>query len=136
MSKLIEQLKVHEGFRSKPYKCTADKFTIGYGLNLEAGIDKRLAEIILNYQVQKIKSALDKFSWYASIDSEPRKDVIVNMAFNLGIAGVCKFTKMINAISLCDYNEAAVEMLYSEWSVQVGNRADELAEQMRSGEYK
>jgi len=136
MSKLIEQLKAHEGFRSKPYKCTADKLTIGYGLNLDAGIDGELAEIILNYQIQKVKSSLDKFSWYTSIDSEPRKDVIVNMAFNLGIAGVCKFIKMINAVSLRDYHQAAIEMLDSKWAKQVGNRAIELSEQMRSGQYK
>ena len=136
MSKLIEQLKAHEGFRSKPYKCTADKLTIGYGLNLDAGIDGELAEIILNYQIQKVKSSLDKFSWYASIDSEQRKDVIVNMAFNLGVAGVCKFIKMINAISLHDYHQATTEMLDSKWAKQVGNRSVELAEQMRSGQYK
>jgi len=136
MSKLIDQLKVHEGFRSKPYKCTADKLTIGYGLNLDAGIDGELAEMILNYQVQKVKSSLDKFPWYASIDSEARKDAIVNMAFNLGVAGVCKFMKMINAISLRDYHQAAAEMLDSKWAKQVGTRAVELAEQMRSGQYR
>lgn len=34
--KLIAQLKRHEGFYAKPYLCTANACTIGYGTNLEA----------------------------------------------------------------------------------------------------
>lgn len=31
LNELIENLKVFEGFRSKPYKCPANRLTIGYG---------------------------------------------------------------------------------------------------------
>ncbi len=134
--KLIEQIKRHEGFRSKPYKCTAGKLTIGYGLNLDAGVSEELAELILEYQVKRITKELRKLEWFFDIDSFARQDVIVNMAFNLGVAGVCGFHKMINAISMHDYHEAANEMLDSKWFKDVGNRAIELAEQMRSGVYK
>ena len=136
MSKLIEQLKVHEGFRSKPYKCTADKLTIGYGLNLDAGIDGELAELILKHQVSKLRSRFESAEWYSSIDSQARKDALVNMAFNIGVSGTFKFAKMFNAIALRDYHQAANEMLDSKWAKQVGGRAIELAEQMRSGQYK
>ena len=136
MSRLIEQLKVHEGFRSKPYKCTADKLTIGYGLNLDAGISEELAVIILEHQLKSTVNQLKKLGWFFNIDSFARQDAIVNMAFNLGVAGVCKFRKMINAISIHDYHKAANEMLDSKWANQVGDRAVELAEQMRSGVYK
>ena len=33
--KLIERVKKHEGFETKPYKDTVGKLTIGYGRNLE-----------------------------------------------------------------------------------------------------
>ena len=134
--KLIEQIKRHEGLSLKLYKCTSDKWSIGYGLNLDAGITEELAELILEYQVKCTVSELRKLEWFFNIDSVARHDVIVNMAFNLGVAGVCKFHKMINAISLHDYHQAAIEMLDSKWAKQVGNRAIELAEQMRSGVYK
>lgn len=134
--KLIEQIKRHEGFRSKPYKCTAGKLTIGYGLNLDAGVNEELAQLILEYQVKRITNELRKLEWFFDIDSFARQDVIVNMAFNLGVAGACKFHKMINAISMHDYHEASKEMLNSKWAKQVGDRAVELAEQMRSGTYK
>ena len=36
LDKLIAQLILHEGSRLKPYKCTAGKWTIGVGHNLDA----------------------------------------------------------------------------------------------------
>ena len=30
-----KRLYIHEGFRSKPYRCTANKLTIGIGRNIE-----------------------------------------------------------------------------------------------------
>lgn len=35
--KAVEQAKRFEGFRPTPYQCSAGKWTIGYGLNLERG---------------------------------------------------------------------------------------------------
>jgi lysozyme len=69
-----------------------------------------------------------------SIDSV-RADVLVNMAFNMGVNGLLKFKKMIAAIDDRNYDEAAIEMLNSRWAVQVGKRANELSKQMRTGEY-
>ena len=44
MSKLIEQLKVHEGVRSKVYLCSAGYETIGVGRNIsESGLGLRKA---------------------------------------------------------------------------------------------
>ncbi|MFA6660842.1 MAG: lysozyme, partial [Bacilli bacterium] len=35
MDRIKEQLVRHEGLRLKPYRCTADKLTIGIGRNLD-----------------------------------------------------------------------------------------------------
>ena len=49
MNKLIEQLKIHEGMKLKPYLCTSKKLTIGIGRNLDdVGISKEEAEMLLN----------------------------------------------------------------------------------------
>jgi len=40
---LIAELKRHEGFSEKMYKCPAGYNTIGYGWNVDAGIDRDLA---------------------------------------------------------------------------------------------
>lgn len=135
MSNLIDQLKRHEGLMLKPYRCTAGALTIGHGLNLDAGIDEGLAEAILVYQVDSIDESLQEYSWYSSLNPA-RQDVIVNMAFNLGLTGVMKFKKMIDALKCGFFELAAKEMLNSKWAKQVGNRAIELSNQMKSGQYE
>jgi GH24 family phage-related lysozyme (muramidase) len=35
LDEIKQRLAVHEGFRSKPYRCTANKLTIGIGRNIE-----------------------------------------------------------------------------------------------------
>ena len=136
--KLHEQIKRHEGFREKPYKCTAGKLTIGYGWNLDDGIEEHIAEFILIKQISKLQwHLLQEFEWFKSKDiTNAQRDVITNMCFNLGIGGFRKFKKTIKAIEERDFEEAAKEMLDSRWAVQVGERAEELAEQMRTGKYR
>lgn len=119
----------------KPYKCTAGALTIGYGLNLDAGIDEELAEIILVHQVHKLTYSLWANDWFADLNPA-RQDVIVNMAFNIGLTGVMKFRKMIDALKGGFFELAAKEMLNSKWAKQVGNRAIELSNQMKSGQYE
>ena len=62
-----------------------------------------------------------------------RADVLVNMAFNVGVAGLLKFRKTLEAICNDDYDTAAGEMLNSKWASQVKSRAVYLARQMRTG---
>ena len=135
--KLAEQLKVHEGLRLKPYKDTVGKWTIGIGRNLEdKGITEQEALFMLNNDVDYFYTNLSKMiPWFKLLD-DVRQNVLVNMAFNLGIAGLLTFKNTLRLISLGHYDDAAEEMLNSKWARQVGYRAEELAEQMRTGEYQ
>ncbi|MCH2037740.1 MAG: glycoside hydrolase family protein [Rickettsiales bacterium] len=129
-----KQLKRHEGLRLKPYKCTADKLTIGYGRNLDdVGITEKEADKLLDHDIDR--SIDDTRALFPDFDelSEIRQAVLVNMMFNLGKTRLSKFVKMRDAIEDHDYNRAAKEMLDSKWADQVGNRAVELAELMRGG---
>lgn len=137
MSQLIEQLKRHEGLRLKPYHCTAGKLTIGYGRNLDdTGISEAEAELLLEADIAKVQKLLQyHLEWYVNMNA-PRQAVFANMVFNLGIGGFFKFKRMRIAAMQGDYATAAVEMLDSLWARQVGQRADELAEQMRTGEWQ
>ncbi|WOZ57849.1 endolysin [Shewanella phage ZP9] len=133
---LIEQLKRHEGLRLKPYKCTAGKLSLGYGRNLEdKGISEREAELMLSSDIHEVQDELSKRLPVYSKLNPARKDALVNMGFNLGVAGLLKFKKMISALELGNYNLAAAEMLDSRWASQVGQRSKELAEQIRTGSY-
>lgn len=132
----IEQLQKHEGFRGKPYLCTAGKLTIGYGLNLDAGITKEEAEVILIMRVEGVRKRLaNAIPWYAYLNP-PRQAVLVNMSYNLGFSGLMGFEKTLACIKAQQYEQAATEMLDSLWAAQVPGRARELAMQMKTGEWQ
>lgn len=133
VTEAIESIQQHEGLRLKPYKCPADKLTIGYGRNLEdVGITESEAMYMLTHDVQECFKDLGTFTWFDDL-SDNRKVALVDMRYNLGGAGFRKFQNMIAAIKEGDYLKAANEMLDSLWSVQVGQRAMDLALLMEEG---
>lgn len=135
--KLVEQLEVHEGLRLKPYKDTVGKWTIGIGRNLEdKGITQGEARMMLNNDIDEFVRKLESNVPVYNRLSDCRQNVLVNMTFNMGIGGLKTFVNMLNYLQVADYHGAAKEMLNSKWAIQVGNRALELAEQMRTNEYK
>ena len=135
--KLIEQIKRHEGFRGKPYMCSAGKTTIGYGHNLDDNpLTEEFAEKLLVQDVFDAERDLNR-NFPKSLDlDQVRRGVLINMVFNLGISRFMGFKNMMAALVAEDYEKAAEEMLHSRWAEQVGNRAIELAEQMRTGKYQ
>lgn len=134
--KTINLVKKHEGFRAKPYKCTAGKITIGYGRNIEDnGVTEKEAELMLeNDMAWAAKDALYLFPNMESLN-EARQSVLINMAFNLGKVRLSGFRKFREAVEKRDFPAAAKEMLDSAWSTQVKGRAIELAKMMETGEF-
>lgn len=128
MSKLENLLIKHEGLRLKPYKCPADKLTIGVGRNIEDnGITKDEAMYILRGDMATIAAELlHAFPWIDAL-SVTRQDALINMAFNLGMPRFKKFKKMLAALEIGDWQRSREEMLNSKWARQVGARASELA---------
>jgi len=119
-------LKQHEGFRAKPYVCPAGKLTIGYGINLEEGISEKEAAVLLHMRVIELEDALyKKYPWFGKLCGE-HQGVLVNMAYNLGLAGLGKFKNMLAAWEQGNYDRVVAEMRNSRWYSQVGNRAKEL----------
>lgn len=130
-----EHTKLNEGFRSKPYLCTAGKLTIGFGCNLEAGIDEQLANIIFLYQMGKVEEFLACFGFWYDLN-EARQTVLTDMCFQLGITGFNKFKKMIAAITEGNFERAADEILDSKYAKHdTPERANRNAEIMRSGSF-
>lgn len=133
-SRLVTTLKRHEGFRSKPYKDTVGKITVGYGRNLDdMGVSKSEAQIMLNEDIRKATSELLGLPEFRRVSSPVRREVLINMCFNLGYPRLMGFVKMWLAIEAKAWEAAAEEMLDSLWAKQVGSRATELAEMMRTG---
>ena len=133
---LRRQLIRHEGLRLKPYKDTVGKLTIGVGRNLDdVGITEQEAMILLDNDIERTKLDLLKaLPWINKIDSV-RQDVLINMAFNMGIGGLLGFKNTLASVQSGNYADAADKMLQSKWAGQVGLRASELSNMMRTGKY-
>jgi len=134
---LAEQLLRHEGLRLKPYRDSVGKLTIGVGRNLDdVGISESEAMLLLEHDIARAEGAVTaRLPWVGMLD-QTRKNVLVNMAFNMGINNLLLFQRFLSATAMGDWELAAKEMLDSLWAKQVGKRAIELAEIMRSGEVK
>jgi lysozyme len=130
----LAELRRHEGFEGRVYLDTVGKHTIGYGWNLDSDpIYREVAELQMRLKLEDIENELEcDYDWYPQL-SQARKDVVLNMCYNMGIDGFSKFRNTIHHIAGSDFERAAVEMLKSKWASQVGNRAKYLAEKMRVG---
>lgn len=132
-TKSFEDLKIDEGLRLKPYLDTKGKLTIGFGRNLhDVGISKEEAGILFKNDVECAHKELMRFKWFQHLD-HARKDVLINMCFNMGLSRLLKFKKMISALEQGKYEYASDEMLDSKWHKDVGKRAERLALTMRTG---
>lgn len=128
----IEQIKIDEGFRGKPYLDTVGKATIGYGRNLDDNpLTKEEAEYLLKNDLKKVAQECCLLPYFSELSSS-RRAVILNMVYNLGMTRFKKFKETNKALSAKNYLLASIEMLDSKWAREdVGDRAVRLAKIMR-----
>lgn len=126
----------HEGSRDKPYFDSVGKTTIAIGRNLDdVGLFPDEIDLMFRNDVRRCERELrNQFKFFDDLNS-PRAEVLLNMAFNLGLPRLKGFKRMFVALSQENYREAAVEMLDSKWARQVGNRAKELSNVMERGSW-
>lgn len=131
----IAQLMLHEGYRGQIYADTEGVLTAGWGHALHEGstVPRAAAEAFLAEDLATVRRNFAALG----LELDPvREFVIKNMLFNLGLAKLKGFRKMLAAVRVGDYARAADEMLDSKWAGQVKGRAVELAKMMRTGEYR
>jgi len=124
-----ELITKHEGFKSKAYRCSSGALTIGYGTNLDLGISKEEALVLLNFRLSKMNDRLSKHKWFNQLPYE-KKNVILDMTYSLGVSGILKFKRMISHLRTKQYYMAAYEMRNSLWYRQVGARGEYLSKLM------
>jgi len=139
MEKLREMLKRHEGVKSKAYKCPAGYWTIGVGRNIDSdgglGLSDEEVDFLLDNDIIRCIKELQVFPWFNSLN-EARQHAIIDICFNLGLPRLMLFQKANLAMSASNFDLAADEYYDSKWAKQVGNRAIEICEMIRTGEYK
>ena len=125
----LARIEAKEGFSATIYKCPANKWSIGFGRNLEDnGISRAEAKMLaLNDIIRAITFLTGCFQGWKDF-TICQQVALIDMVYNLGPKGFLKFSRMILAIKKGDWKRAAEEALDSLWAQQVGVRAEEDAE--------
>jgi lysozyme len=147
---LLARLPRTEGRRRKPYKDTVGKWTVGVGHNIS---DRGLPGYAVVELIEKQELSDETISRILSDDIDKvlvdcnaipvfknlnvvRQSVLADMVFNMGLGTVLQFQNTLSYVAKGDWKNAATNMLKSKWAGQVGNRANELARLMETGEVK
>jgi len=137
--RLRRHLKLAEGWSATPYQDTVGVWTIGYGhqLSVAAAVGARWTKAQAEKQLlDDIGNAIhdaSSFNWFQSLDPV-RQEVIVELAFNLGLPRLQTFKRMLAAMARKDYENAGRELQDSRWYTQVGlQRGNRLVSALRSG---
>lgn len=131
MSSIFENIVKHEGYKSKVYKDHLGNDTIGYGfLVSELELSKELCDIILYNKVMTIYEMLGKNIKNFNKYPIEIQNVLIEMAYQLGIAGLFKFKKTLEYAANKDWQNMAKEMMNSYWAEQTPNRARDLQKQV------
>jgi lysozyme len=132
---IIDQLKRDEGFRAKPYRDTKGNLTIGYGTNLDAGVDDPEACYLLGYRTQKAReNMLAALPWVANLP-DARFGAMLNLTYNMEIGVLLEFQKFLAAAEANDWDTAAQELINSKAHEEEPSRIERLALQIRSNQW-
>ena len=141
IEQLTAQLKRDEGTRATAYTDSMGWLTIGVGRLIDsrkpgAGLRPDEIDYLLHNDIADRVQALTKaLPWFAKLD-QARQGVLINMAFQMGTAGLLAFRQTLGLVRDGRYAEASEQMLKSKWAEQTLDRAHRLSQQMKTGEWK
>ena len=136
-NRLLESIKVHEGYRETPYLDTRNLFTVGYGRLIDAEYRRlfcnpddheKWLHDDLDECVQRAKTYAGE-KWASLTDAQ--REVLAEMAFQMGNR-IHQFRKMRQGIEDDDPVEVIEQMKDSNWYKQTPNRVHDLIEKWQS----
>lgn len=114
-------------------------WTVGYGFTSGVTPDSRMAKHTADRKLDDL--ILDKdaqlaaaLPWFKDDASFVTKTVLINMVFQMGLAGVLNFRNTLAFIKQHNYKQAASNMRQSLWAKQTPSRASELARRIETQE--
>ena len=138
-TELKTKIKKHEGYRDHIYLDSLSKRTFGFGhlvLPDDDLVDGK------HYPIEVAEEYFDKDFNIAVSDAEKligdinlnfiQKCCIIQMVYQLGGPRTSKFKKMWQALKDGDIQEAAAQILDSQWNKQTPGRCQEVAAEMAS----
>ena len=133
---LKKQLERHEGRVNHAYQDHLGFWTIGIGRLIDqrrgGGLSDDEVDYLFSNDVARVEHELRRrLHWFAETP-DVIKMALCNMAFQLGVAGLMRFRRMLAAMKHRDWTAASIEALDSNWAKQTPNRAAEIAAMIRS----
>lgn len=137
---LKQQLIDEEGEVLHAYQDHLGYWTIGVGILIDkrkgGGLRKEESDFILNNRIRLKTAEVEKaLPWVSTLD-EPRKAVLIGMAFQMGLDGLLKFKNTLAMVQRRQFKEAGAGMLNSLWAKQTPQRAARMAKQMETGQWQ
>lgn len=133
MEKLRARIIEEEGFERFPYRCTANKLSIGVGHNIEdRGLSDAAINFILDEDIDICLSQLEGNLSYWQTLPDCVQEALVDLCFNMGINRLMQFRMTLLYIKEGDWTRAADELMDSRYASQLPNRAKHNADLIRS----
>lgn len=143
-------VRLDEGLILHVYRCPAGKRTIGYGYNLDANklpdfidfylaehgeITLEMAEWLMDRKLSEAVDAAKAILGGSTWDwlTEPRREVIVQMIYNMGEGTFRKFKGTIKSITEHDIPGAVMGLKSSLWHRQLPARSGRLIKEFEKG---
>ena len=127
---LMDSIREHEGYRGMPYEDSLGKPTIGVGCLLPLSEDESMLVAFcrmsdgtgeMEHRLQA-ERGINVLRLPKSV-----KEVLIEMAFQMGVPKLMGFKKMLAAIAVRDWSTAAEEALDSKWAKQTPVRSHHAA---------
>ena len=149
---MLEDLKKllikHEGYKKEPYRCSANKLSVGVGHNVDANglpediqayldengfITDEMIDLLLETDISI--AAADCRELYPNFDlfSDNRQMALIDFLFNVGRSTASSFKNTNRAINEERWSDAADNFTKSLWYKQVKNRAVTIVSMIRKG---
>lgn len=150
----MKQKIMYEDFLTKAYKDSIGKWTIGVGNTrymlggrfVEEGdvisIVEGINELRVDYEEAKenLWYNLGFSDYELNFMGEKRRNVLIDLIFNMGLNGVKKFPSMIHSLKEGNWEKASKELKYadgksvlSNYYKQVGQRAKDNVRKLKEG---
>ncbi len=140
----LDRLKLDEGLRLTAYpdpKSGDKPWGIGYGCtgpDIVKGLvwTKQQADGAILLRVSSIETRLTSRLPVFSQLSPIRKDVLINIAYNIGVTGLLRWYITLGALAQKDYKSAATDVRNNKiWRVEVDDRVDRCADALENNSW-
>lgn len=148
MTQIIAILNFEEGYKEKPYIDSLGYPTVAGGIkigpqgasikNYTFTVPRRVGDV---WKEVFVENTIEEMGNNVNITAalrqcnDPRRDILVSMAYQMGTAGLAGFVNTLKMIASGDFYAAANGMLNSKWAKQTPSRAKRHSEVMRTGTY-